>query len=174
MKCWEKVDPLANRATLGARTPDILSSITLTNPLNLSSFVLTAPSSLLCASSRRFVYTWDDEEGETGNGGKKGSVLKWFLWIINVHQSDENQSFASRRRRPHQPPGAAAPSGARKVATSTELLCIVPEDSGSISWVGSLQDIKEGGGVFCLFSFPFLHPTSSPHPDPSAPPCPAP
>lgn len=95
MKCWEKVDPLANRATQGARTPDVLGIVPLTNLLNLCSFVPTAPSSLLYAASRRPVYT-DDEEGETGNGGVGGGErVSVEMWIINVHQSGE-----SHQRRP--------------------------------------------------------------------------
>lgn len=72
-------------------------------------------------------------------------------------------------------------SVAHKVTTSLDLLCtrscIVLENTGSISWVGSLQEVKGGGGDFSFFSFPFLHPTSSPtqapHPPPSTLCCPA-
>lgn len=75
---------------------------------------------------------------------------------------------------------APQPSVAHKVTTSLDLLCtrscIVLENTGSISWVGSLQEVKGGGGDFSFFSFPFLHPTSTPtltpHPPPSTLCCP--
>lgn len=85
--------------------------------------------------------------------------------IITVHESDENKGSLSKGLSDilHKLTFSGChgePSVAHKVTTSPDLLCIVLETSGSISWVGSLQDIKGGGGVFSPFSFPFLHPPS--------------
>ena len=69
--------------------------------------------------------------------------------------------------------GAAAPSVAHKVTTSPDLLCVVLEDSGSISWVGSLRDIKRrGGGGLLPFLLFLFSPHAPPPPDPPDPPDP--
>lgn len=111
LKWWEKVNPLANRATLGARTPDILGSFcsqrcsfTLTNLLNLSSFVLAGSVPPSSTSPLSAAFTCGILAKNNRKLGQKRVNIETTVcefWenseIIDVHESDDDESSLRKR-----------------------------------------------------------------------------